>query len=89
VNAQDLNAMMVEAYCAAALGERGTALDGLNAALLHAPEDAEVNYYAARVYARLGDQGAARDWAQKAIAHGYSKADIGSAPDLAGITPAG
>ena len=89
VNAQDVNAMMVEAYCAAALGERGMALDGLNAALLHAPEDAEVNYYAARVYARLGDKSAARDWAQKATAHGYSKADIASAPDLAGIAPAG
>jgi tetratricopeptide (TPR) repeat protein len=89
VNARDVDAMMVEAYCAAALGERGMALDGLNAALLHAPEDAEVNYYAARVYARLGDKSAARDWAQKAIAHGYSKADIASAPDLAGIAPAG
>jgi tetratricopeptide (TPR) repeat protein/TolB-like protein len=89
VNAQDLNALMVAAYCAAALGQRSDALDDLNAALRHAPEDAEVNYYAARVYARLGDQGAARDWTQKAIARGYSKADIESAPDMRGIAPTG
>jgi len=84
VNAQDLDALMVAAYCAAALEERREALDSLNAALRHAPEDAEVNYYAARVYARLGDEGSARDWAQKAIAHGYSKADIDTAPDMKG-----
>ena len=89
VNAQDLDALMVAAYCSAALGQRGDALEYLSTALEHAPEDSEVNYYAARVYARLGDQGAARDWATKAIAHGYSKADIESAPDMKGVAPPG
>ena len=88
VNAQDLDATMVAAYCSAALDQRGDALGFLNAALQHAPEDSEVNYYAARVYARLGDEGAARAWAAKAIAHGYSKADIESAPDMKGVAPA-
>ncbi len=89
VNARDLNALMVAAYCAAALGDRGNALEYLNSALQHAPEDSEVNYYAARVYARLGDEGAARDWVGRAIGHGYSKADIDSAPDMKGAAPAG
>ena len=89
VNARDLNALMVAAYCAAALGDRGSALEYLNSALQHAPEDSEVNYYAARVYARLGDEGAARDWVGRAIGHGYSKADIESAPDMKGVAPAG
>ncbi|MGB9144284.1 MAG: tetratricopeptide repeat protein, partial [Acidobacteriaceae bacterium] len=88
VDPQDLNALMIAAYCAASLGERQPALAWLNAALQHAPEDAEVNYYAARVYARLGDQAAARQWAETAIAHGYSKADVMSAPDLQGVAPA-
>jgi eukaryotic-like serine/threonine-protein kinase len=83
VNAQDLNALMVAAYSAAALGEKQDALVYLNAALEHAPQDAEVNYYAARVYARLGDDATARQWVQKAVAHGYSQADIETAPDLA------
>ncbi len=88
VDPQNLNALMLAAYCSAALGERQAALAWLNAALQHAPEDAEVNYYAARVYARLGDQAAARQWAEKAIAHGYSKADVTSAPDLRAAAPA-
>lgn len=88
VDPQNLDALMVAAYCAAALGERQPALAWLNAALQHAPEDAEVNYYAARVYARLGDQATAQQWAQTAIAHGYSKADVMSAPDLQGASPA-
>ena len=88
VDPQDLNALMIAAYCAASLGERQPALAWLNAALQHAPEDAEVNYYAARVYARLGGQAAARQWAETAIAHGYSKADVMSAPDLQGVAPA-
>lgn len=82
VNPGDLDALMVSAYCSAALGRRGDALRYLDGALRHAPQDAEVNYYAARVYARLGDTTAARDWVQKAVAHGYSKADVDSAPDL-------
>jgi Flp pilus assembly protein TadD len=89
VNARDLNALMVAAYCAAALGDRGNALEYLHSALQHAPEDSEVNYYAARVYARLGDDVAARDWVRRAIGHGYSKADIESAPDMKGAAPAG
>ena len=89
VDGQNLDALMIAAYCSAALGERQPALAWLKAALEHAPEDAEVNYYAARVYARLGDTAAARQWADQAIAHGYSKADVMSAPDLAGAAPAG
>lgn len=86
VNPLDLDALMVSAYCSAALGGRDQALRLLEEALRHAPEDAEVNYYAARVYARLGNTEAAAEWAQKAIAHGYSQADVDSAPDLAGIS---
>jgi tetratricopeptide (TPR) repeat protein len=82
VNPLDLDALMVAAYSAAALGQQQDALRYLNAALAHAPEDAEVNYYAARVYARLGNTAQAREWAQKAIARGYSQADIATAPDL-------
>jgi eukaryotic-like serine/threonine-protein kinase len=89
VNPQDLNALMVAAYGSAALGSKQAAVKYLDAALQHAPEDAEVNYYAARVYARNGDAATARTWAEKALAHGYSKADIGSAPDLKKLTPAG
>ncbi len=86
VNPQDLDALMVAAYGSAALGSKDAAVKYLNGALQHAPEDAEVNYYAARVYARNGDAATARTWAQKALAHGYSKADIGSAPDLKNLT---
>ncbi|MGC2581348.1 MAG: protein kinase, partial [Acidobacteriaceae bacterium] len=89
VNPQDLNALMVAAYGSAALGSKDAALRYLNEALQHAPEDAEVNYYAARVYARNGDAATARTWTEKAQAHGYSKADIGSAPDLKRLAPAG
>jgi tetratricopeptide (TPR) repeat protein len=89
VNPQDLNALMVAAYGSAALGSKQAAVKYLDEALQHAPEDAEVNYYAARVYARNGDAAAARTWAEKALAHGYSKADIGSAPDLKSLAPAG
>lgn len=89
VNPLDLDALMVSAYCAAALGQRQTALQSLKTALVHAPEDAEVNYYAARVYARLGDRAAAQRWATKAVARGYSRADVQSAPDLQGLLPAG
>jgi eukaryotic-like serine/threonine-protein kinase len=85
VNAHDLDAQMVAAYSAAALGQQQDAKRYLNAALEHAPQDAEVNYYAARVYARLGDAATARQWVQKAIAHGYSQADIETAPDLAAV----
>ncbi len=85
VNPLDLDALMVSSYCSAALGGRDQALRLLEEALQHAPEDAEVNYYAARVYARLGDTEAAAQWAHKAIAHGYSQADVDSAPDLAGM----
>jgi tetratricopeptide (TPR) repeat protein len=85
VDPQDLNALMVAAYSAAALGDRTAALGYLQTALEHAPEDAEVNYYAARVYARLGDVGTAGQWLGKAILHGYSRADIESAPDLGPI----
>ena len=83
VNPEDLDALMVAAYCSAALGQQTQALQYLNAALQHAPEDAEVNYYAARVYARLGEQDPARQAIRNAIAHGYSQADIETAPDLA------
>lgn len=86
VNPLDLDALMVSAYCSAALGGRDQAVRLLEEALRHAPEDAEVNYYAARVYARLGNTEMAAQWAQKAIAHGYSQADIDSAPDLARIS---
>lgn len=89
VNGQDPDALMVAAYESAALEDAKGAGRYLQAALEHAPEDAEVNYYAARVYARNGDTAAARAWAQKAIAHGYSKADIDSAPDLKRVAPAG
>jgi tetratricopeptide (TPR) repeat protein len=85
VNARDLDALMVAAYSAAALGQEQDAMRYLNAALEHAPQDAEVNYYAARVYARLGDAATAREWVQKAVAHGYSQADIETAPDLAAV----
>lgn len=83
VNAMDLDALMVASYSAAALGQQDQALAYLNQALRHAPEDAEVNYYAARVYARLNEPGAARQAIHTAIAHGYSQADIATAPDLA------
>lgn len=89
VNAQDLDALMVAAYCAAALGQQQDALRYLNTALQHAPEDAEVNYYAARVYARLGEQDDARQAIRNAIAHGYSQADIETAPDLAALAGSG
>jgi Tfp pilus assembly protein PilF len=79
---------MAASYCSAALGQRQQALDELNAALQHAPEDAEVNYYTARVYARLNDSAAASRWLDKAIAHGYSKADIDTAPDPEAIAAA-
>jgi tetratricopeptide (TPR) repeat protein len=82
VNPLDLDALMVAAYSAAALGEQAEALRYLDDALAHAPEDAEVDYYAARVNVRLGDAATARVWAQKAIARGYSQADIATAPDL-------
>ena len=85
VNPRDLDSLMVAAYCAAALGEKQEALRSLNEAMQHAPEDAEVNYYAARVYARLGNAPAAREALQTAIAQGYSRADIDTAPDLARI----
>ena len=85
VNPQDLDALMVAAYCAAALGEKQQALATLSQALDHAPEDAEVNYYAARVHARLGETAAAQQAIHTAIAHGYSQADIATAPDLAAL----
>lgn len=85
VNPQDLDALMVSAYCAAALGGKQKALADLSQALDHAPEDAEVNYYAARVHARLGETAAAQQAIHTAIAHGYSQADIATAPDLAAL----
>ncbi|MGC2636667.1 MAG: tetratricopeptide repeat protein, partial [Acidobacteriaceae bacterium] len=88
VNPQDLDALMVAAYAAAALGQQPQALAYLNQALQHAPEDAEVHYYAARVYARLNEAGAARQAIHTAIAHGYSQADIATAPDLASLVGA-
>lgn len=86
VDSENLDALMVASYCAAALNDRDNAMRYLDAALRHAPEDAEVNYYAARVFARMGDADSAQDWAQKAIEHGYSRADIESAPDLESIS---
>ncbi|HEY6446325.1 MAG TPA: protein kinase [Acidobacteriaceae bacterium] len=88
VNPMDLDALMVAAYSAAALGEQAQAFAYLNQALQHAPEDAEVNYYAARVYARLNEPAAARQAIDTAVAHGYSQADIATAPDLAELVGA-
>ena len=85
VNPLDLDALMVAAYSAAAVGEKQASLGYLRDALQHAPEDAEVAYYAARVHARLGDRQAAAQWIGQAISNGYSKADIATAPDLAAL----
>ncbi|HEY0785683.1 MAG TPA: protein kinase [Acidobacteriaceae bacterium] len=93
VDPHDLDALMVSAYCAAALGQKQEALRRLQEALRYAPQDAEVDYYAARVYAQLGDGEAARRWVAQAIGSGYSRADIESAVDLAAyaapLTPRG
>ena len=82
VNSRDTDALMVAAYAKAALGKRQQALKQLSEVLQYAPEDAEVYYYAARIYARFADRAQTLAWLGKAIARGYSSADIKTAPDF-------
>ena len=82
VNPKDPDAHLLLANYNAMIGERAAALKHLDAALRVQPDDAETMFMAALVYNQSGDQRAALAWLQKAVAHGYSRAEIASAPEF-------
>ena len=76
----DTNIML--AYNSAAVGDETHAVEYLARAQEEAPNDAEIMFFAARIYARLNHNEKAAEWLQKAVAGNYSKADIRACPDL-------
>jgi eukaryotic-like serine/threonine-protein kinase len=82
VNAHDVSAQIVAAYDHARLGNRKEALRQLATALRDGSDDSEVYFYAARTYKVLGLEKNMMIALRQAIAHGYSKADMTSIPEL-------
>jgi serine/threonine protein kinase/Flp pilus assembly protein TadD len=82
VNPKDADAHTLAAEYLAMLGKRADALQHLNKALQFRPNDAETLYFAGIVHALLGNKTEAISWLQEAIQHGYSRAEIDSAPEL-------
>jgi tetratricopeptide (TPR) repeat protein len=76
VNSRDADAHTLASYYCTMLGRRWEGLKHLQQALALRPNDAEVLYFAAVVYAQLGNNREALSWLGRAISHGYSRAEI-------------
>jgi serine/threonine-protein kinase len=76
----DVHTLAAEYY--AMLGDKGLALQHLQAALQFSSGDPETAYYAAKVYNLLGDRDEALIWLDKSVSSGYSPAEINDTVEL-------
>lgn len=83
VNPVDPEALSVTAHALARLGKRDAALRRIQEALLAAPDDLGVNYYAAVVYAQLGDRELAMRAVERAVESNYEPRILALDPGLA------
>jgi tetratricopeptide (TPR) repeat protein len=83
VNQRDPAVLSDLAAYDAELGRKDEARALLPRALAAAPDEPGVMFQAGVTYARLGDRRQALEWIGKALAHGYPRAEVERAPDLA------
>ncbi len=82
VNERDTTILRHLADYSSMLGEREAALAYLQRARTLAPHDAELEFYAAMVYAQSGEVTMTLQCLQKAISWGYSRTTILNSPDF-------
>jgi tetratricopeptide (TPR) repeat protein len=85
VNGKDFVALYIIAWSAVNTGDSTTANENIEEALLLAPENPDVLYYAAQVYNYLGNRQLATTFMLDAVARGYSEAVIKATPALSGL----
>jgi tetratricopeptide (TPR) repeat protein len=81
-NPQNATAITAAALCRAKLGETDAAVRLMKKALTLAPEDAEVQFQAAIVYALAGNENLAFSALQTAVRNGYPAEQIRREPEL-------
>ncbi|MEJ2516226.1 MAG: tetratricopeptide repeat protein [Gammaproteobacteria bacterium] len=82
VNPVDAEALSVTAHALARLGRRDAALRRIQEAMLAAPDDLGVNYYAAVVYSHLGEKELALRAVERAVTLNYERRLLGLDPGL-------
>ena len=89
LNPDDIRLQSRSAVYLAKLGRVMEARKAIEAAIAQAPEDRNVKFEAARVYAVIGDSKRAATELSDCIALGYALKEVGREPDLARIHAAG
>jgi serine/threonine protein kinase/tetratricopeptide (TPR) repeat protein len=89
LNPGDVQAHKSIALYLAKLGRSKEARSEIEAAIKQAPEDVNVRFYAARVYADIGDLKSADTAANYCLDHGYDREEVEREPDLKPLHLAG
>jgi serine/threonine protein kinase/tetratricopeptide (TPR) repeat protein/DNA-binding winged helix-turn-helix (wHTH) protein/TolB-like protein len=82
VNERDTLLLRHVAVYSAMLGDRPRALSYLKQASILAPRDADLEFYAAMVYAQFGEAAMTLESLRKAVAWGFSRTAIRNSPDF-------